>query len=175
MPSSAVPHRGLQALLALTATLAVILGATTPARAATAAGKAAVLASFTQTSAASYASWNAARQDQDDWSSYDFDWGTDYCSASPDRPLGFDFRLSCHRHDFGYRNHKATGAFTSAAKDRIDDAFHADLKRECATYSPAVRPACRSLAWTYYQAVSIFGSAAAVTGSDLDRAADLIV
>ena len=43
--------------------------------------------------------------------SYGFDWSTDYCSASPDQPLGFDFRLSCWRHDFGYRNYKAVGAF----------------------------------------------------------------
>lgn len=175
MSASAVPRRGLQALLALTATLAAVVGAAAPALATTAAEKAAVLSSFTQTSAASYRSWNAARQNQGDWSAYGFDWRTDHCSASPDKPLGFDFALSCHRHDFGYRNHKAAGVFTSAAKDRIDDAFHADLKRKCATYSPAVRPACLSLAWIYYQAVSIFGSAAAVTQSDLDHAAELII
>ncbi|SDT78434.1 phospholipase [Actinoplanes derwentensis] len=166
-----VPRRRLPAFLALVFALVVTLGVAAPAHAA---GKAATLSSFTQTTAASYAKWNAARQDPDDWQSYGFDWGTDYCSASPDRPLGFDFRLSCHRHDFGYRNHKAAGAFTSAAKDRIDDAFHADLKRKCATYSPAVRPACLSLAWIYYQAVSVFGSTAAVDRSDLDTAAELI-
>lgn len=174
MSASAVPHRGLQALLALTTGLAVVLAPAAPALASLSTGKAAVLASFTQTTAASYNSWNSARQNQADWAEYHFDWSTDHCSGGPDKPLGFDFRLSCHRHDFGYRNHKAAGVFTSAAKDRIDDAFHADLKRRCATYSPAARPACRSLAWTYYQAVSIFGSAATVTESDLDRAAGLI-
>ncbi len=52
--------------------------------------------------------------------------------------------------------------------------FYADLKRKCATYSTAVRPACYSLAWTYYQAVSIFGSLEAVKASDVDRARSLI-
>jgi hypothetical protein len=33
-----------------------------------------------------------------------------------------------------------------------------------------VRPACNSLAWTYYQAVSIFGSVSAVDRADIDRA-----
>ncbi|GAA1604913.1 phospholipase [Actinoplanes couchii] len=162
---------GFPRLLALAATVAVVLGTASPAHAATAAGKAAVLASLTQTTAASYDRWNTARQSPDD---YGFDWGTDYCSLSPDRPLGFDFRLSCHRHDFGYRNHKAADAFTGAAKDRIDDAFYGDLKRKCSTYRPAVRPACRTLALTYYRAVQIFGSTASVTQTDLDTAAELI-
>ena len=59
----------------------------------------------------------------------------------------------------------------SANKSRLDSAFYEDLKRVCATYNSVVRPACYSLAWTYYQAVSIFGSVAAVQQADLDRAA----
>lgn len=59
----------------------------------------------------------------------------------------------------------------SANKARLDDAFYADLKRVCATYNAAVRPACTSLAWTYYQAVKAFGSLAAVQQADIDRAA----
>jgi hypothetical protein len=142
----------------------------TPAAAVTDDERLAVLSDWTQTSAASYTAWNTARTDRDRWSSYAFDWSTDYCSVSPDNPLGFDFRLSCHRHDFGYRNYKATGLFP-AAKPRLDKAFHADLKRKCGTYSAVVRPACLSLAWTYYQAVKRFGSTAAVNRADLDRAA----
>ena len=42
---------------------------------------------------------------------------------------------------------------------------------ESADYQTA---ACNSLAWTYYQAVKIFGSVAAVKQSDLDRAAALM-
>ncbi|WUJ07034.1 phospholipase [Actinoplanes sp. NBC_00393] len=170
MSASVPAHR--RALLVVLLTVLAVFGAAAPAYAVTAAEKAAVLSSFTQTSAGSYQNWNAARQNRAPWSAYGFDWGTDYCSASPDNPLGFDFKLSCWRHDFGYRNYKAIGAF-SANKSRIDSAFYADLKRRCATYATAVRPACYSLAWTYYQAVSVFGSLTAVSNADLRAAADL--
>jgi hypothetical protein len=116
--------------------------------------------------------WNSARQNQTSWSAYGFDWSTDYCSNSPDQPLGFDFRLPCWRHDVGYRNYKAVGAF-STNKPRIDDSLYFDLKATCATYNVFVRPACNSLAWTYYQAVKTFGSLSAVKQADLDRAATL--
>ncbi|TDC44023.1 phospholipase [Micromonospora sp. KC207] len=132
--------------------------------------KLSVLSSWTQTSASSYNTWNSARQNQSAWTEYAFDWSTDYCSSSPDNPLGFNFKLSCHRHDFGYRNYKEMGQF-SANKSRLDSAFYEDLKRVCATYSSVVRPACYSLAWAYYEAVSIFGSLAAVQQADIDRAA----
>ena len=157
-------------LLVLVLTLAALV----PAGAAFAtADKATVLATWTQPTSASTTSWNAARLDRAPWASYAFDWSTDYCSASPDKPLGFDFTLSCWHHDFGYRNYKAIGTFP-ANKDRVDSMFYADLKRKCATYSSAVRPACYSLAWTYYQAVSIFGSLEAVNPSDIDRARELV-
>ncbi|MGS2613296.1 phospholipase [Micromonospora sp. LZ34] len=150
--------------------LLVALGIATPAAAVTPQQKLSVLSSWTQTSATSYNAWNAARLNKAAWADYAFDWSTDYCSSSPDNPLGFTFNLSCYRHDFGYRNYKAMGQF-SANKSRLDSAFYADLKRVCATYSSVVRPACYSLAWTYYQAVSIFGSVAAVQQADIDRAA----
>ncbi|GAA0817518.1 phospholipase [Spirilliplanes yamanashiensis] len=162
-----------RALLALLATAALVLGLANPAAAATAAQKLAVLSSWTQTSAASYAAWNTARADRGAWGPYGFDWTTDDCSSSPDRPLGFDFRLACKRHDFGYRNYKKAGLF-AANRARLDNAFHADLKRKCATYSPVVRPACYSLAWTYYTAVDAFGSLAAVEPADVERAERLI-
>ncbi|MDG4768150.1 phospholipase [Solwaraspora sp. WMMD406] len=135
------------------------------------ADKPAVLSSWTQTSASSYNAWNSARANQAAWAAYRFDWSTDYCSSSPDNPFGFDFRLSCHRHDFGYRNYKAAGQF-SANKARVDSAFYEDLKRVCARYGGASNAACLSLAWTYYQAVRIFG-APIVDQADLDRAARL--
>ncbi|GID33116.1 hypothetical protein Abr02nite_80990 [Paractinoplanes brasiliensis] len=130
--------------------------------------KAEVLASWTQTSAASYASWNSARQNQQDWAQYSFDWSTDYCTTSPDNPLGFNFELACYRHDFGYRNYRAAGQF-DANKDRVDSAFYQDLQRSCDTYGSVVRPACDALAWTYYQAVRIFGFLV-VTDADIERA-----
>ncbi|MFG3422068.1 phospholipase [Micromonospora sp. NPDC047730] len=150
--------------------LLVLLGVASPAAAVTPTQKLSVLSSWTQTSATSYNAWNSARLNKAAWAEYAFDWSTDYCSSSPDNPLGFNFTLSCYRHDFGYRNYKAMGQF-SANKSRLDSAFYEDLKRVCATYSTVVRPACYSLAWTYYQAVSAFGSVAAVKQADIDRAA----
>ena len=153
-------------LVVLISVLALLAPAAVANAAAT---KTEVLSNWTQPTAASTAAWNAARIDRGPWSGYGFDWSTDYCSASPDRPLGFDFTLSCWHHDFGYRNYKAVGQF-SANKARVDNTFYADLKRKCATYSSLVRPACLSLAWTYYQAVATFGSLAAVKQADIDKA-----
>jgi hypothetical protein len=149
-----------------------LAGTAAPAGAVTAAQKLAVMSSFTQTDVGSYNAWNSARQNQSAWAAYGFDWSTDYCSASPDQPLGFDFRLPCWHHDWGYRNYKAVGQF-SANKPRIDSMFYADLQRVCATHNVFVRPACNSLAWTYYQAVVAFGSLASVSTADLNRAAAL--
>ncbi|MCX5205393.1 phospholipase [Streptomyces sp. NBC_00237] len=139
----------------LTTAAAAVLALATPASAAPA-DKPQVLSSWTQTSASSYQSWASARANQGSWSAYGFDWSTDYCSSSPDNPFGFPFQNSCARHDFGYRNYKAAGTF-SANKARLDDAFYADLKRVCSTYSGAKKVSCDSTAWTYYQAVKVFG------------------
>jgi len=153
--------------------LVLVAPAVAGAAAADSADKVTVLAGWTQPTAASTNAWNSARLNRAPWASYNFDWSTDYCSASPDKPLGFDFTLSCWHHDFGYRNYKSVGQFP-ANKDRIDNTFYADLKRVCTTYSSIVRPACYSLAWTYYEAVHNFGSLSAVKKADLDRAATLM-
>ncbi|HEY8474779.1 MAG TPA: phospholipase [Natronosporangium sp.] len=153
------------------ACLLATLGFAAPAAAVTQQERLAVLSSWTQTSVASYNAWNAARLNQSAWAEYNFDWSTDFCSASPDNPLGFDFRLSCHRHDFGYRNYKQVGQFP-ANKPRLDDAFYEDMRRKCATYATAVRPACYSLAWVYYQAVKQFGNVV-ITADQLAEAAAL--
>lgn len=166
--------RRLSTLFAATLSALLIgLGIGAPAQAVTQAEKLSVLSSWTQTSTSSYNSWNSARLNRTPWAAYNFDWSTDYCSSSPDNPLGFSFSLSCHRHDFGYRNYKAMGQF-SANKSRLDNAFYEDLKRVCATYSSIVQPACYSLAWTYYQAVRAFGKVA-VSQADLDRAEAILV
>jgi len=142
------------------------------AQAATNADKLAVLSSWTQTTATSTNAWNAARVNRAPWADYNFDWSTDYCSSSPDNPLGYDFTLSCWHHDFGYRNYKAMGQFP-ANKDRLDNMFYADLKRKCGTYSTILQPPCYSLAWTYYEAVHVFGSLTAVSPKDIDHARQL--
>ncbi|MGW3724422.1 phospholipase [Streptomyces sp. F001] len=149
-------HRRLAtALAASTLSLVAVVGTATAATAAPA-DKPQVLASWTQTSASSYNTWAAARTNQAAWSAYAFDWSTDYCSSSPDNPFGFPFAMSCARHDFGYRNYKAAGAF-DANKARLDSAFYEDLKRVCNNYSGGTKTACNSTAWTYYQAVRAFG------------------
>ncbi|MBI0375400.1 phospholipase [Streptomyces albiflaviniger] len=141
------------AATAVTAAATVALAA--PAQAVPA-DKQQVLANWTQTSASSYNTWLAARNNQGAWASYQFDWSTDYCSSSPDNPFGFPFQTACARHDFGYRNHKAMGIF-DANKARIDSAFYEDLKRVCNAYSGATKTSCDGTAWTYYQAVKVFG------------------
>ena len=163
-----IVRRSLTVLIAIFA-----LPGPAPAVPAAAASKAQVLSNWTQPNAASYNSWNAARLDRGPWASYGFDWSTDYCSSSPDRPLGFDFTLSCWHHDFGYRNYKAVNQFP-ANKARVDSTFYADLKRKCNTYNVLVRPACLSLAWTYYEAVSIFGSVSAVKQADIEKARKML-
>jgi len=157
-------------VMSLLVIAAVVLGIQAPAAAVTFEQKFAALTDFTQTSVGSYNAWNSARLNQAAWADYQFNWSTDLCSLSPDNPLGFNFSLSCHRHDFGYRNHKEMGQFTSGNKARVDSAFYEDLKRKCATYNFFVRPACYSLAWTYYQAVRTFGSTPALTKADIERA-----
>jgi hypothetical protein len=165
------PRRLTTILLAPVVGFVLALLVASPAAAVTLQQRLAQLSTFTQPNSSSYNGWNSARQNQSAWAEYAFDWSTDLCSASPDQPLGFDFRLSCHRHDFGYRNYRALGGF-DANKPRIDDSFYFDLRAKCATYNVFVRPACNSLAWTYYQAVKNFG-ALAVTQSQLNKAAEL--
>ncbi|MFF1678109.1 phospholipase [Streptomyces sp. NBC_01356] len=149
-------HRRLAAgLAASTLALITVVGTATAADAAPA-DKPQVLSNWTQTSASSYNTWNAARANQAAWSAYAFDWSTDYCSSSPDNPFGFPFATSCARHDFGYRNYKAAGTF-STNKSRLDSAFYEDLKRVCLNYSGATKTSCDGTAWTYYQAVKVFG------------------
>lgn len=62
-------------------------------------------------------------------------WHSDNCSWSPDKPDGFNFIPSCHRHDFGYRNTKAQKRFTKAMKKKVDDNFKKDLYHYCAQFS----------------------------------------
>ncbi|MFI1584333.1 phospholipase [Embleya sp. NPDC020630] len=143
------------ALAATAMTIGVGVGVATPVQAAPA-DKPQVLSNWTQTSAASYNAWWSARQNQGAWAAYNFDWSTDYCSKSPDNPLGFPFQNSCARHDFGYRNYKAAGTF-AANKPRLDSALYEDLKRVCAPYGAVARATCNSTAWTYYQAVKLLG------------------
>jgi hypothetical protein len=80
------------------------------------------------------------------------DWGSDGCSFSPDKPLGYNFLPACYRHDFGYGNYKKQVRFTEPNRKRIDDQFRADLYVICNG-----RLLCKRAADTYYFAVRAFG------------------
>ncbi|AQZ68488.1 putative secreted protein [[Actinomadura] parvosata subsp. kistnae] len=128
-----------------------------PAPAVTLQQKLAALSALTQPTARSAAAWRHARDDRSSWAPYAFDWSTDLCSGSPDKPLGFDFTTPCVRHDFGYRNYKAVGRFP-ANKEHVDRAFLFDMSQVCATYAQIRRTACDRLARSYYQAVRRLGA-----------------
>jgi hypothetical protein len=148
-------HRLIAFMTAIVFVVSGALLAAGPASAAPA-DKLTVLGSWTGTSASSYRAFFDARANRSAWSAYGFDWSTDYCSTSPDNPFGFPFQNSCVRHDFGYRNYRKAGTFTSH-KERLDRAFHADLKRVCARYTGTKRGSCLGVAWTYYRAAVAFG------------------
>lgn len=156
-------------LAALALSLAVLLGTAPPAHARTVTleQKLTALHTFTRPAKASATKWRAAWRNRAAWAEYGFDWSSDLCSASPDQPLGFDFRLACRRHDFGYRNYKALKRFP-AHKARLDRAFYADMKRVCTPYTRLDKATCRGLAWAYYQAVRRFGHVN-VTRQDIEK------
>jgi hypothetical protein len=87
----------------------------------------------------------------------------------PGQPARIPFSNSCVRHDFGYRNYKAIGAFAankSRARQRVPRRPQAGVR--AATLVTAA--ACYSLAWTYYNAVRVLGSVV-VSDKDVDRVA----
>ncbi|MEJ8648568.1 phospholipase [Streptomyces sp. MS1.AVA.3] len=106
--------------------------------------------------------WRLLRaQAQSGTNPYRFIWTTDYCTRLKDKPGGFDFRLSCARHDFGYRNYKALigkEAFKGSSHEkRIDKTFLFDMNRQCDTQpgkSASQRRACLKTAKAYYDRVS---------------------
>lgn len=93
------------------------------------------------------------------------DWTSDSCSWSPDHPLGFDFAVSCDRHDFGYRNYPKQDRFGEPERLRIDDNFRDDLRTSCGP-----DPTCRATADLYYFAVREFGGISSSTADALRKA-----
>ena len=128
-----------------------------------------VLSGWTQPTATSYDAWNAARLDRGPWSGYGFDWSTDYCSASPDNPLGFDFTavlLAPRLRLPQLQGRRAVPREQGPRGQHLLRRHEAQVRH----LQRLVRPACYSLAWTYYQAVSHFGSLAAVKQADIEKA-----
>ena len=91
-------------------------------------------------------------------------WRTNGCSAPlvGDTGLSFNFRNSCRRHDFGYRNLKLLdrryggGFWNPTSRRRVDQQFLADMKAHCHTRALWLRPTCLGWAQTYYIAVRVF-------------------
>lgn len=81
------------------------------------------------------------------------DWSSDACSWSPDKPLGFDFKPACHRHDFGYRNNKRQGRWNADKKLRVDNKFKSDMYAICGS-----NVVCKGTANVYYAAVRKWGT-----------------
>jgi len=87
-----------------------------------------------------------------------FDWSSDGCSKSPDRPFGFDFTAACWRHDFGYRNflHGLRLDPTRTRKAAIDARLAADLDAICERHTLWVG-LCGQVGRAYVWAVRVAG------------------
>lgn len=77
------------------------------------------------------------------------------CTLAPDHPWDFDFKQSCQRHDFGYKNYRDQKRFCEAGRKRIDDQFARDLRSYCASRSWWKKPLCYSTAETYVAMVRV--------------------
>ncbi len=110
---------------------------------------------LTEPNQPSFLTWLIGRGDQSLWAEYNFIWSTDYCSkpAPSSQPAGFDFRLPCARHDFGYRNYTAMGTLPMYEL-MVDGTFLWDMLQVCADYSGPSHWLCVSIAGTYYDFVA---------------------
>lgn len=125
--------------------------------------------SWTASSVDSYNGWVYALENKSLFTEFNLDWETNICTAGPDQPAGYDFRMSCRRHDFGYGNFQRLDVFDEY-KSRVDNSFLADLYRKCDTYDWWVREPCYGIANLYYSAVVVFGfTAGRVSQEEIDR------
>ena len=152
-------------------TLLLGVGVAPGAAAAASSDRQSLLLAWTSVGSESYRAWNAARTDPDRRRGSQFDWSTDFCTGGPDQPHGYDFRLACWRHDFGYRNYRASGGL-KPHKDRVDAAFYADMMSVCDRQQPTDRRDCARIAGAYRWAVRIFGGSN-VAGGGQDAAVSL--
>lgn len=93
-------------------------------------------------------------------------WSSDGCSYVPDKVRGvYDFKPSCRRHDFGYRNYKKQNRCSQKFKDSIDQNFKKDMKNYCHNkykhwYQKGEKKLCQEAADKYYDGVRDFGKVA---------------
>lgn len=87
------------------------------------------------------------------------DWTTDGCSAPIVGESGrsFNFRNACIRHDFGYRNYKARGMFTTDSRTHLDGQFRIDLDALCAPKVRTFKVRCAAWAEIFFAAVRAGG------------------
>lgn len=87
-----------------------------------------------------------------------FIWDSDECTVVWDKPRGYNFIPSCHRHDFGDNNLKDKDQWNPVMKFRTDANFHDDMLDECAKYkgwkNAGKRVTCIFLAGVYYTGVT---------------------
>ncbi|MGW7634899.1 phospholipase [Streptomyces decoyicus] len=117
---------------------------------------------LTRSTTTSVKDWRRTRElAQSGVDRWGFIWSTDWCTKLADKPGGFNFKLSCARHDFGYRNYKkmmGKEAFRHSKHERrVDKAFLFDMNNQCAVQphkTDAERRQCRKTAKAYYDRVS---------------------
>ncbi|MFJ5130239.1 phospholipase A2 [Streptomyces sp. NPDC088555] len=86
----------------------------------------------------------------------------DHCTSAPDKPSGYDFRSACDMHDYGYgligNTYKGYKYYLDRSKkSNVDNAFHTTLATyTCSAYR--FKSLCRSIAYTYLQAVKRGGN-----------------
>lgn len=102
--------------------------------------------------------------------SYWFDVSTDFCSNSPDTGAWFDFKISCARHDFGWRNLQRldrhwncqAGPCSTGLLGRywhvqnrhvVNSQFYRDMESHCSDRSWLIRGMCRDTRDAYFEAV----------------------
>lgn len=92
-----------------------------------------------------------------------FDWYSNKCTLSPDRPLGFDFIPPCQRHDFGDTNFAKKNQWNPVNKARTDWRFRTDMWAVCDKLTGwknvLKRATCVVVANKYADAVVVFDPA----------------
>ncbi|GAA2613188.1 phospholipase A2 [Actinomadura fulvescens] len=82
----------------------------------------------------------------------------DYCTKSPDKPDGYDFRAGCAMHDYGRALTHSRNGQLRGKKSAVDAVFYTTLKdKTCARYKRHKGTICRKYAWSYYKAVRKLG------------------
>lgn len=92
-----------------------------------------------------------------------FDWYSNKCTLSPDRPLGFNFIPPCQRHDFGDTNFSKKKQWNPINKARTDWKFRTDMWAVCDKLTGwkniLKRATCMVVANKYADAVVVFNPA----------------